>query len=796
MNPEHLIFSHLPLIPEWQLLQEAIPPNDITSMVSPSVLSLCLGVCPLLWAKCITINEDSITTTVKIPINTPSNVQLSVKLCQRNDHQAIAPSVTQSQLQTTFIEKCNGNQLAQIFCSVPGKGIFSLDIHARKNHNNVFCFSYMIHCMSKPAVCTGFPTVYDLPSQAFQFKPLYWNTPQPANSCENDQGKMDIVFECKAGLYFYHCLLPGINTGSEHLINNFDAQYYSTSITSDTFNQSLHKMSVIFPARGWWTVCLCASRKNHDVECSGYIALLSYPVYAKEIMSNCSYPHVQSSDIRFELDESISCDGTDILVIPFFSAKNLQFYSCLCYEDIEAHQEKQFTRIETLEGFTKSNEYKYTLNVVFPKPGKWYIRVFCYSEEHLLSEGFPSLFNILITVNGCINNAVFPIMEDLVVRKCSICLMHRNSLITIGKNDKMFSLKFNAPKTIKLDHYIEPQSASENSDPLDSVFHRCYTYLRLIAQNSTQNIYELTAIFPRAGRWHIVLCAGESSFSTLKVALRVPVDNTKSMLQELKIFPLVYSALKEFGVMFPSDYPLYSRHTDSPEFDFVFLSEKSISFSWNLKNVLSNKQTPHSNNVYIESGSKEGGEKEVHRLRIIFPKPGIWLVQVVARTILTDIVADNSLSLSLHYQPVFDLIVETSNASLSGMAFPVLHVPFYSTFGLRIKANDVPLPAKFTQLPATCTIKFYSPPGVLFWHQCNESSQLQGKKITRMSSYPETGLHELCVNISKRGQWTVYLHAKLATDSSNNWTTVLQHVIFVNKTCKSHSSSSLSTIMT
>lgn len=790
VNPEHLIFSHLPVVSEWQLLQEPISVKDLSTMISPSVTSLSLGIHPLLWAETINIDHNSTTTTVKIPVNVPNNLKLSVELKQTNgDCYEQMQSDPHSQFQTTFIEQHETNKVV-IYVSVPGNGRFSFVIHAHHNHRNIMCFSYIIHCMPKAAPRTGFPTLYDLPSQAFQFKPLYWNTPQPANSCENDQGRLDLVFLCKPGTKFYHCLLPGRNTCGGLLV---DARHYCTNITHEIINQSLYKLSVIFPSKGWWTIYLCAARKISDVEVSGYTALLHFPVYVKKEIHRCSYPYVQSSDIRFDLDEPISCTGTNVLVVPFFSTKDLHFHSCLCFEDMEAHQEKEFTLVETLEGVTELHEYKYALRVVFPKPGKWYIRVFANPVEQSSMEEFLTIFNMVVTVNGCMRNAVFPLIEAKVTKKCRICLLNKNHLIT--KSDSMFSLKFTAPKNIKLDHYIEPESKSDGHDSFDAIIYRHCTYLNVSEQTNTFNNYELTAVFPKAARWYVVLCAGESSFSTLKVAIRVPVNTTNGSLQIASrlVFPVVHPALTEFGITFPNKYPLYSRDIDLPEFVFPFLSSKSISYSWNLKDVRSNKQAPHSSNVYMESANNEDSTEKMHKLRIIIPKPGLWLVQIVARTVLTDIVADNTLSLSLHYQPVFDLILEAANASLNNMIFPRIHEPFHSVFGLSIKTTDVPLPSRATQLPTTCTIKFFSPPGVLFWHQCTESSQLQGKKITRMTSDQDTGLHELCANINKRGKWTIYLHAKHATDTSNNWIAVLQHtIIIINvRTPKSDSLSSL-----
>ena len=85
VSPEHLIFSHLPVNPEWQLLNEAISLKDHSGMISPSIPSLSLGIQPLVWAEVINIHQESPTTTLKIPVKVPPVLQLSIELTQMNE---------------------------------------------------------------------------------------------------------------------------------------------------------------------------------------------------------------------------------------------------------------------------------------------------------------------------------------------------------------------------------------------------------------------------------------------------------------------------------------------------------------------------------------------------------------------------------------------------------------------------------------------------------------------------------------------------------------------------------------
>ena len=779
VRPDNLILSHIPVEPEWQLLENIATLHNLSPMISPSHSSFCLGIQPLSWAETMSTDPENKSTTFKVSLEAESNIHITAELRKLG-------TVHCHKDQATYIERKCSN-VVDVYATAPGKGQYFLDIHAHCNGESSMCLSYMVNCATNQTTYTGFPRVYRLPSVAFGFKLLYWNTPQEANVCENNLGKMDLIFQCLPALQFHHCLLSGKDASGLH--PEIGSHYYCTTITTDLNDHSLHKLSVIFPDKGWWTVYLSAARKSEDVEVSGYTTILNYRVFAKKSLSRCCYPHVQSSDVRFELSEPISCNGTDVLTVPFFSKKKLCLYSCLCYENLEGIKVPEYTLSQLLEDATTPNEYKYSVYAVFPKPGRWYVRVFAHALGQQTRTEYLSLFDMCFDVNDCMENAVFPLMKQEVTEKCNISLLPNKYLVTFCDKQDMFSFQFQAPKNINFDHYIEPRDDNIVYSG-DSAIHRYCTYLHVHHENDTQNIYELQAVFPTRGKWSVVICAGESLLSKPEEAIQIPLNISSTL--ESQVFPAIHPPLREFGVRFSKDTPLYTWRPESPEFEFEFLSPKAIEYAWTLKDVQTQRQFQHSTNVYLET--KGTGDILMQRVRVVFPKPGMWLVQVVARTILTNIVADNSLSLSLHYQPVFDLIIEASNASLSQMAFPRVYEPFHSKFGLDIVSTDVPIPSYFRQLPATCTIKFYSPTGVVFWHMCKEFSQIKEKKITRMTSNPDTGLHELYADISRRGQWTVYLYAKFANDTSNNWIAVLQHSITAKPTRTTSTSSLLSRV--
>ena len=777
VRPDHLILTHWPTEPEWQLLQERISLDGIRPLISPPLTSFHLGIEPLTWAEVIHIEPGSGTTTIKISFRAPPNLRLSANL-SRNDSSCHGESSSQERdqcsLQTTYIERKELEEV-DVFAAVPDTGVYSLGIYAHHNTDSNMCISYVVNCTSKTITSTGFPTVHERPSAAFQFNLLYWNTPQAADVCENHQGKMDIVFQCLPSVQFHHCLIPGCVDGQQVNLD-LDARYYCTTITHDPINRSLHKLSAIFPTRGWWTVYLCAAKTSSDVEVSGYTVLMSHPVQVKKELRRGSYPHIESSHIRCDYSEPLLCSGTDILVVPFYSTKHLHLYSCLCYDNLDAKPERHFTLTESLEGVTPLNENKYVLKVIFPKSGKWYVRVFARDKTQPSDADYLSLFNMFIEVDGCMENAAFPIVNQEIIDKCNI-QFPSNWLTIIKDEGENFSFSFQAPKNVKIDLFIEPAAdVEENGESSnESIFYKCCTFLHVDKVDGDCRAYKVNAVFPRKGEWNVVIRASETFLSTPELAIQIPATIVNT--PESRVFPRIHPAIYEFGIKFCEENPLYERSTDSPVFSFDFLSPKYIHFGWSLQNIQTQSIAKFSTNVFLECKDNEEHEDVNQKLQVVFPKPGVWLVQVSAKTVLTGIVPDCTLSLSLHYQPVFDLVVHASNASLRHMAFPTLYESFYSKFGLRIKSTDLPLPARVNELPAMFTVKFYSPPDVVFWHQAREFSRLEDQQVTRMTSDPDTGLRQLCININQSGQWSIHLYAKYLNDSSNNWTAVLQHTV-------------------
>ena len=778
-RPEVLIFTHWPADPQWQLLAAPISLDELQPMIAPRVTCFSLGIQPHTWTEVVEIASDSDSTTVMIQLAAPSTLQLSAHLSPTNtdsDSESNALTQPRTQQQSTYLHRKDGG-IVDVYTAVPSQGEYTLEIHAQSNQRSQVCLSYQIHCATKPTKQTGFPTVFGRASAAFSFKLLYWNTPQMAQICENEQGKLDIVFRAEPNLQFYHCLIPGNATGLQVNLE-LDAQYFCTSITHDPNDPSLHKLSAVFPNRGWWTVYLCATRTRSDTETSGYTTLLSHPFFVKKGLRKCSYPHSHSNDVRFEQSEPITCRGTEILVIPFYSTKKLNLYSFISYNDIDAERETVYTQTQIVDGLTPMNEFCYTLKVIFPKPGKWYVQVLACESTQPSDVGYLSLFNIFTEVDECLRNVVFPIAINKVIEKYDI-QFPKNDPIRYSDDGEPFCFTFQAPNKVNFIHRLQPMTEASHTDPIEAHFDEHCTFLNISDNDSNCSTYTLKVVFPREGKWNILICAGEKMLSEPLLAIQIAVDISRPLSSH--VFPKIHPAFYDFDIQIADENLLYQKDTGKPEFIFEVLSPENIHFGWALENIQTQEQEKFSTKVFMHCMDRENS-KQKQSLHLIFPKPGCWLLRVSAKSVLSGIVQDAALSISLNYQPVFDILIQASNASLRHMAFPILYEAFHSKFGLSIDLTHLPLRAQVRELPTTCTIKFHSPPNIQFWHEGRESSQYMDQHITRMMSNPDTGLYNLLIEITQPGRWVVNLHAKDASDSSTSWTTVLRHTILA----KSH----------
>ena len=210
---------------------------------------------------------------------------------------------------------------------------------------------------------------------------------------------------------------------------------------------------------------------------------------------------------------------------------------------MDAKPERHFTLTESLEGVTPLNENKYVLKVIFPKSGKWYVRVFARDKTQPSDADYLSLFNMFIEVDGCMENAVFPIVNQEIIDKCNIQFPSNYWLTIIKDEGENFSFSFQAPKNVKIDHFIEPAAdVEENGESSnESIFYKCCTFLHVDKVDGDCRAYKVNAVFPRKGEWNVVIRASETFLSTPELAIQIPATIVNT--PESRVFPRIHPAI-------------------------------------------------------------------------------------------------------------------------------------------------------------------------------------------------------------------------------------------------------------
>ena len=92
-----------------QLLQETVNFNSIVPMISPTVLSLSLGIEPLSWAETVRISDED-SQTIKVTVRVPPSVRLSAKLRRASQNE----TSQEHEHHTTFTQVQTDDNLVNI----------------------------------------------------------------------------------------------------------------------------------------------------------------------------------------------------------------------------------------------------------------------------------------------------------------------------------------------------------------------------------------------------------------------------------------------------------------------------------------------------------------------------------------------------------------------------------------------------------------------------------------------------------------------------------------------------------
>ena len=300
-----MILTHWPEEPSWQLLvtplsleqlQPMLPltPDHFTQGLhfitvnsGTSVLSTSSGVKLSEMSECFIVDESTLLhPIVELSLDLPENHLVHAELVEwqpvpsqdEHDHEAEY---------YVYLDQC-GSQ-ARFSVVVPDRGIFNLKLYtkfaqaAKMNEKWVHCATYLILCSLESDTYVGYPVVRQEVARGVEFSLLHWNQGTRTHKAECGTGKLELAFRAAPGTVFSHSICAG------------EEQYHY--YTSLRLEENIHKLYVVFPTDGLWTVCLNVLNSLPDSSSSS--PLLTYKVNVLKKTHKLSYPWIQSPRVRF-----------------------------------------------------------------------------------------------------------------------------------------------------------------------------------------------------------------------------------------------------------------------------------------------------------------------------------------------------------------------------------------------------------------------------------------------------------------------------------------------------------------
>ena len=798
--PQRMILTHWPAKTKQQLLKEPLTLNKFRPLIPLSPKAAEYGINPDMWSEHLEIPVESHDPVVSVNLTCNANVKLIAKLSniqQEADDSSDTHEVANQKL--VYINKKVSHtkqetSIVNIRAAIPHIGWHTLNIYACKSSKNAstsnydVILSYQLQCSTDigSQYHIGYPILYDMAASAFDFQLLHWNKPMPDYWCENALGKLDIAFRTKPDLQFFHYIVKGKVENSGKASNTY---HHNTLIAQNECDDPhLYALRTVFPSPGWWTVYLCATKPvdsdNQQPTVSGYTTVFKYCVHVKNGDSKQSFPQITVPYIKLMYPETISTSGNEILNVPFYSLSILEFYCYLTYETQTSELMENYATIAVSSSASQPDESQgkqnYNLSVIFPKPGKWFVHVYGRDRDSTTTatQKYTGLFTLNMDVEGALRDKLFPIIDTSIATALNISC-YETGCITFCDDGSPFTYRFKAPRRSL--HLIPNIVLNGEDNILDKKFlQRCTLLSPSPTDDSELSIYTMNAVFPSAGTWSVQLFGAHSEFSSdgYDLVMHIQLQVTKPILD--MCYPTIYPAFYDLGLSIPNELLLYSQVSEGSEVKFPFNSPEAVVFDTRLS---------QGNEVFINQAIVQyhrdtvGSTTQNCSLHIIFPRTGQWIIHLYAGS--CNVKQDEN------YQPddesniekmaVLELKIKALSCN-DTFTFPQIFDPFYSKFSLRLDELKYPLVSRVRSVPSRITIPFYSPPSVQFWHHATipESETPHANSITRMYSDPQTGLHELSVEIAELGQVVVTLTAQISNSSDNKkqkWITVLKHTV-------------------
>lgn len=760
--PEYLVLTHWPLNSSDQFLLSPLSLQDLQPIIPIEATTRCLGLHPFNWSEVIKVTKANadpvVSVSFSLPDSTTSYVTTKLVLQSCSDEAGDQDLLQNS----SFVAKVNQNEF-NVQTVLPTSGRFILNIYLNNIRNDKpqhLSLSYIIESELCHDVKVGYPCIYPLQARAFSFVPRYWNAGRKSYNCVHSGSTVfSIVFEASADVSFHHCLIRGRAT-NVYESKPSDVYHHQTLLVGNSrSNGNLRKLLALFPDEGWWTICISGTRTSEG-SASGYTSVLTYQVYAEEGSRKMSYPHILMPGTIFFPSNPITSTDDRLTTIPFTSSKPLNFYHYLTLEESGSEIWEGYSNIELVRENDEQGYTDYALKVVFPKAGMWSIYVYDNTPSNVFDK---EVFELKVTVdNRKLNTDTFLIQSNASLLKEYEMSLLNNGMVTFEDDGQPFSFEFiTAHSDIDLLHELRSPDGS-------SVDYCTY----LTQQDGLPVSYTLSAIFPSHGKWTVELFASKAGKNSYHSVLQLKV-NVKNPVTD-HCYPKIYPAFRNFGCKLLEENTLLMSSM-SGEFKLPFQASSDLYFFFKVENEAGEDFSQQAF-VYATQDTQN------RILHLIIPECGHWKLNLHAKQLQRCTEQTDTTALLLQ-------ISVRNDECIRNASFPLLYEQFHE-LRLHFDPKDLPLPSVIeNKFPQRFSINYYCPPDVQFVHYaevkirdgdqnggeaCDEVTE---RVMTRMTSN-NTGLHQLQVEVVKRGLWTVLLYASTTDvpESPDKWKPVMKYM--------------------
>ncbi len=806
-TPSTFILTHWPNKKKWQLLETPVEREALDPLVILPSCAAGRGIRPLTWRRSIIVSDENQHSTV-VKLTAHPSLRIGVKLQYMNMKTFNYEEVTSKNL----ICVQRDEDAVCIRAALPFKGSYSLllTVNREKRRGSrvpqVFLsYNICVTHMSKPLQQIGYPKVYQMAASAYNFQLLFWNQSSHDYICESDSEQLNLAFKAKRKMTCLHFLVPG-KTQQTRPKDHSVVYYYNTMVVTETdgagSDQGLHMLKVIFPAEGWWTICLNGTKGNPNFQSlAPYVTLLSYQVYAHRGDSTSTFPYIISPQVSVCYFDPIS-SVSESIDIPFTTTKPLEFQAYLMENIPNAPELESYVQIKQAE--LSSNQYR--LTAMFPKPGQWHVHVFaCPEEEDEDNETVRGLFSLLVNVETPMQGAVSVALSLTIAEKIQLYFPNKG-YISFPDIGKPLTIDFECDKNTSFQHRVFPEDQDEKTSKEYnglSLFTHC-TYLTplnrpglpssfrpiLLSRRSiTQPVlpthlceiisYQLHASFPWPGKWTVKVFAQAPGSSDYSLAFHVTMKVTKP--SRGICYPFIYEEFIQLGIRIPIESICYNPIcSESTQFELPFIAPDDLQYTWNIEVAGSDSCYKKQGFVYI-SGNALAGPPNNH-FQLSFSTPGIWRAVLFAKKSTPE----DSIPEEDSYKPVLEisLLVNTVDKDV---AFPEIY-PAFKKYGLSIAKMNIPFLSRVQNsvqnTSTTVIVSLFSlgPGNVQFYCRvkCAEKTEEENRLLLLRSQMLEdtySGLNEIRVDISEPGTYKIQLGAKWRDCKEYKYEPVLTHIV-------------------